>query len=161
MKRGLFGLISLVLLLSLPNVFAAETFLDLIFGTSNESILFLKVAYAMLVFIIFVKVSKETVFKKEQANLANMFALLLSFFTLRFTPDGIVQGFGWVIMAIAPSIIFYKLSSIFVKQEDGIRDWSVTGVQTCALPIYQWTRTTDTEIDWKAYMEQVEQYIDG
>src|SRR5262249_56943229 len=24
----------------------------------------------------------------------------------------------------------------FVQAEDGIRDWSVTGVQTCALPIY-------------------------
>src|SRR5262249_56843927 len=24
----------------------------------------------------------------------------------------------------------------FVQGEDGIRDWSVTGVQTCALPIY-------------------------
>src|SRR5438046_9901290 len=28
----------------------------------------------------------------------------------------------------------------FFQAEDGIRDWSVTGVQTCALPIYisQW-----------------------
>src|SRR3989339_1259226 len=25
--------------------------------------------------------------------------------------------------------------SIFFQAEDGIRDWSVTGVQTCALPI--------------------------
>src|SRR5262249_56793221 len=24
---------------------------------------------------------------------------------------------------------------VFLKEEDGIRDWSVTGVQTCALPI--------------------------
>src|SRR5438046_910405 len=24
----------------------------------------------------------------------------------------------------------------YVRAEDGIRDWSVTGVQTCALPIY-------------------------
>src|SRR5258706_1141393 len=29
--------------------------------------------------------------------------------------------------------------SFFFQAEDGIRDWSVTGVQTCALPIYQWT----------------------
>src|ERR1019366_177168 len=29
------------------------------------------------------------------------------------------------------SILFY-----FLKAEDGIRDWSVTGVQTCALPIW-------------------------
>src|SRR5438046_4708490 len=26
----------------------------------------------------------------------------------------------------------------FFQAEDGIRDWSVTGVQTCALPIYIW-----------------------
>src|SRR5262249_58140656 len=25
----------------------------------------------------------------------------------------------------------------FLQAEDGIRDWSVTGVQTCALPIYE------------------------
>ena len=25
----------------------------------------------------------------------------------------------------------------FFQAEDGIRDWSVTGVQTCALPIYK------------------------
>src|SRR5438046_3303238 len=27
-------------------------------------------------------------------------------------------------------------SPFFFQAEDGIRDWSVTGVQTCALPIY-------------------------
>src|SRR5258706_7513578 len=27
-------------------------------------------------------------------------------------------------------------SFFFFQAEDGIRDWSVTGVQTCALPIY-------------------------
>src|ERR1039457_7563270 len=26
----------------------------------------------------------------------------------------------------------------FFQAEDGIRDYKVTGVQTCALPIYQW-----------------------
>src|SRR5262249_56551964 len=30
----------------------------------------------------------------------------------------------------------------FFQAEDGIRDWSVTGVQTCALPI--WTTSTST-----------------
>src|SRR5260370_22133913 len=28
----------------------------------------------------------------------------------------------------------------FFQAEDGIRDSSVTGVQTCALPIYRWRR---------------------
>src|SRR5262249_57349558 len=28
------------------------------------------------------------------------------------------------------------LHRFFFQAEDGIRDWSVTGVQTCALPIY-------------------------
>src|SRR5262249_58952651 len=29
----------------------------------------------------------------------------------------------------------YRLDLFFFQAEDGIRDWSVTGVQTCALPI--------------------------
>src|SRR5262249_58366972 len=34
-------------------------------------------------------------------------------------------------------VVFSKCISVFFFQaEDGIRDWSVTGVQTCALPIY-------------------------
>src|SRR5262249_58519552 len=31
----------------------------------------------------------------------------------------------------------------FFQAEDGIRDWSVTGVQTCALPIFLILRETD------------------
>ena len=30
---------------------------------------------------------------------------------------------------------FYFFGFFFFQAEDGIRDWSVTGVQTCALPI--------------------------
>src|SRR5258706_8645668 len=29
----------------------------------------------------------------------------------------------------------------FFQAEDGIRDWSVTGVQTCALPIFTYSKT--------------------
>src|SRR5258706_8611650 len=32
----------------------------------------------------------------------------------------------------------------FFQAEDGIRDWSVTGVQTCALPIYQQALVLDS-----------------
>src|SRR5258706_2623447 len=32
--------------------------------------------------------------------------------------------------------IISSLYFFFFQAEDGIRDWSVTGVQTCALPIY-------------------------
>src|SRR5437016_7612967 len=32
--------------------------------------------------------------------------------------------------------LFYVIFFFFFQAEDGIRDWSVTGVQTCALPIY-------------------------
>src|SRR5437016_9617230 len=35
--------------------------------------------------------------------------------------------------AIGHVIAFFVF---FFQAEDGIRDWSVTGVQTCALPIY-------------------------
>src|SRR5437016_10281861 len=33
-----------------------------------------------------------------------------------------------------PSTVF---EAFFFQAEDGIRDWSVTGVQTCALPIFK------------------------
>ena len=34
---------------------------------------------------------------------------------------------------------FFIIIFFFFQAEDGIRDWSVTGVQTCALPIYQFS----------------------
>src|SRR5438046_8294101 len=34
------------------------------------------------------------------------------------------------------SVLVYFNIYFFFQAEDGIRDWSVTGVQTCALPIY-------------------------
>src|SRR5262249_60116494 len=33
------------------------------------------------------------------------------------------------------TFLLYSLFFFFFQAEDGIRDWSVTGVQTCALPI--------------------------
>src|SRR5437764_9932028 len=36
------------------------------------------------------------------------------------------------------SCALVKVSAFFFQAEDGIRDTSVTGVQTCALPISQW-----------------------
>src|SRR5262249_56918234 len=32
--------------------------------------------------------------------------------------------------------VYIRFFFFFFQAEDGIRDWSVTGVQTCALPIY-------------------------
>src|SRR5437016_7737989 len=40
-------------------------------------------------------------------------------------------------------LVFFKKKRedfFFFQAEDGIRDWSVTGVQTCALPIWAPTR---------------------
>src|SRR3989339_37870 len=38
----------------------------------------------------------------------------------------------------------------FFQAEDGIRDWSVTGVQTCALPISSRRRHTGLVSDWSS-----------
>src|SRR5437016_7224310 len=38
-----------------------------------------------------------------------------------------------------PSLVF-SFFFFFFQAEDGIRDWSVTGVQTCALPIWSCLR---------------------
>src|SRR6266478_9373831 len=38
----------------------------------------------------------------------------------------------------------FMVFCFFFQAEDGIRDLTVTGVQTCALPIYLFTLTSDT-----------------
>src|SRR5258706_8419647 len=40
------------------------------------------------------------------------------------------------VLGLAPRARMASGSFFFFQAEDGIRDWSVTGVQTCALPIY-------------------------
>src|SRR2546430_4897962 len=42
--------------------------------------------------------------------------------------------------------IVRRSSFFFFQAEDGIRDLTVTGVQTCALPIYLWGRPTEAVI---------------
>src|SRR5256886_7744578 len=38
---------------------------------------------------------------------------------------------------VSRSLVLYFLLFFFFQAEDGIRDLTVTGVQTCALPIYE------------------------
>src|SRR3989440_7831219 len=47
--------------------------------------------------------------------------------------------------------------SFFFQAEDGIRDLIVTGVQTCALPIYQKLRTVITILLKSCHSERVEE----
>src|SRR5438046_7016195 len=42
-----------------------------------------------------------------------------------------------------PACFFHFFFCFFFQAEDGIRDWSVTGVQTCALPISQRRQAKD------------------
>src|SRR5262249_58939575 len=46
----------------------------------------------------------------------------------------VIYGFCLVLCIFLCFLCF--LFFFFFQAEDGIRDWSVTGVQTCALPIY-------------------------
>src|SRR5438093_13165960 len=43
----------------------------------------------------------------------------------------------------------------FFQAEDGIRDWSVTGVQTCALPIYGPDRVREERRDELERLDQL------
>src|SRR5437016_6375964 len=47
----------------------------------------------------------------------------------------------------------------FFQAEDGIRDWSVTGVQTCALPIF--TRTLNDYARNKGLLKEKEEPLTG
>src|SRR5207302_2727097 len=62
-------------------------------------------------------------------------------------------------MLLMPSIFLTKLA-FFFQAEDGIRDFHVTGVQTCALPIsttwrsHQWPEAPSGNLD-PAYAESL------
>src|SRR5258706_434949 len=48
-------------------------------------------------------------------------------------------------------ILSFRMQGVFFFQaEDGIRDWSVTGVQTCALPISSWQKPRGRRRRWCA-----------
>src|SRR5437764_11687743 len=53
--------------------------------------------------------------------------------------------FGLFISFLFCFFFFYMFCFFFFffQAEDGIRDTSVTGVQTCALPIFDWLETSD------------------
>src|SRR5690554_7008443 len=47
------------------------------------------------------------------------------------------------------SSLSYLISNFFFQAEDGIRDADVTGVQTCALPIFSWlSRNVDSPVSF-------------
>src|SRR5438093_8244521 len=46
--------------------------------------------------------------------------------------------------------IFFFFFFFFFQAEDGIRDWSVTGVQTCALPILRRCRSAPRGADGRS-----------
>src|SRR5690606_40368157 len=48
------------------------------------------------------------------------------------------------VVSLVPRFILYYNFFFFFQAEDGIRDFHVTGVQTCALPIYHVTQLRDT-----------------
>src|SRR2546426_5070303 len=42
-------------------------------------------------------------------------------------------------LELSLSVLYASLFFFFFQAEDGIRDYKVTGVQTCALPIYEYS----------------------
>jgi hypothetical protein len=123
MKRGL-GLVATFLVLAMPTVIAAESVLELFLGTSEESLILLRIMYAMLFFVLVLKVAKKQIFPEEDMHrLAVAFSILLSFLVMRFTPDPWVAAFGWVLALVAPVIIMWVLSGVFIKGEEGKFSW--------------------------------------
>src|SRR5699024_11763418 len=46
----------------------------------------------------------------------------------------------------------------FFQAEDGIRDRNVTGVQTCALPIFMQIMEQESTTNWDALEQKLEEY---
>src|SRR6266850_4625693 len=56
-------------------------------------------------------------------------------------------------------VIVWLWSFFFFQAEDGIRDYKVTGVQTCALPISPWSvESSSMTVSWNSPFSS---YIDG
>src|SRR5438093_7527605 len=49
-------------------------------------------------------------------------------------------------MSTVETIAKRRCNGVFLQAEDGIRDWSVTGVQTCALPILTFATDASAEV---------------
>src|SRR5437016_13836686 len=49
----------------------------------------------------------------------------------------------------------------FFQAEDGIRDWSVTGVQTCALPIYSLLLVPGNKESWPDVRNRLNRLLRG
>src|SRR5258706_2871503 len=71
------------------------------------------------------------------AQLSRLFLLVLILF-MKTTVNDLAQ---WLDL----SLLRFRFQA-----EDGIRDWSVTGVQTCALPISSRRRHTRLVSDWSS-----------
>ena len=114
-------LLLLLSILLIPFVSAAtDDVLDILIGSSESSMVFLRFMYGALIFIIFLSVVKKTIFKadasdKQSKKLGNIFSLIIAIFATRFTPESVVQNFGWVIMFLTPLLIYYTIFGIFTR----------------------------------------------
>tara|TARA_Y100000310_G_C20696393_1_gene826034 strand:- start:2578 stop:4821 length:2244 start_codon:yes stop_codon:yes gene_type:complete len=113
MKRGIW-LVLTFLFINLPGVLAKQeaSIMDVILGATDESAVLLKFLYAALIYIIIYKTTKETVFKqtndeKDQHRLGVMFSLIISLIVMRFTPDVILDNFGWVAGILGPILVVF------------------------------------------------------
>src|SRR5256885_7568072 len=80
----------------------------------------------------------------------------------------IAPGVGCVSSTLSLPLVIHSLTSVllampvfvlfFFQAEDGIRDYKVTGVQTCALPIWEFRR--DEQVAAVAADHELEQVVD-
>ena len=43
--------------------------------------------------------------------------MILAIFATRFTPESVVQNFGWIIMFLTPLLIYYTIFGIFTRKK--------------------------------------------
>jgi hypothetical protein len=135
MKRGLGLLILVNVLLTMPKVFAAETFSSFLTGPNSEDLLFYRLMFTALIFMIVYKGSKMSIFGGHpsegsspssggsEKNLAIGFSVLFSLFAFRFTPDAMIVSMGILITGVTLSLLCWTIAGLFFKGEDQGFNW--------------------------------------
>jgi len=103
-------------------VAADSSIMNVLLGTEDPTLAFVKALMGMMLITLIYKVFKER-WGEEAERQGLIFAIAFTFIALRMMPDTWTSAFGWVVVLLAPIIIFYSIAGFFYKGEEDKFNW--------------------------------------